>query len=125
MLEGTGCTECDASPAIYIESPTDGPIYPTQSPYPRPGLTYSPDLEDTIPVIRARTFVGTCLSDMTVGIVWFAAERQDSSWFAKVRVLDVVSDTLRTRNLSSPLPNVRDLSRYVSSGSCRELEAGQ
>ncbi|MDP3939273.1 MAG: hypothetical protein Q8R92_14210 [Deltaproteobacteria bacterium] len=124
VLEGIGCVECDAVPLIYIQSPADGPVYyPTQKPYATPGIGYSSDLEDTIPIVRARVFVGTCLTNMTVGIVWFATERDGSTWLSKVHVIDVVSDTLRARDRPAPLPNVRDVSGYVAKGSCRELKA--
>ena len=126
VLEGTGCVECDGVPLIYIQSPADGPVYyPTQKAYATPGTGYSSDIEDTIPIVRARTFVGTCLSNMSVGVVWFAAEREGSNWLSKVHVIDVLSDTLRTRDLPAPLPNVREVARYVASGSCRELKAEQ
>jgi hypothetical protein len=126
VLEGTMCVECDAVPLIYIQSPADGPVnYPTQQAYATPGIGYSSDIEDTIPIVRARTFVGTCLSSMSVGVVWFAAERDGSTWLSKVRVVDVLSDTLRTRDLPPPLPNERDVARYVANGSCRELKAGR
>jgi len=125
VLEGTGCVECDAVPLIYIQSPADGPVYyPTQKAYATPGIGYSSDIEDTVPIVRARTFVGTCLSNMSVGVVWFVAEREGSTWLSKVHVIDVLSDTLRTRDLPAPRPNVRDVTPYVATGSCRELKAG-
>ena len=125
VLEGTMCVECDAVPLIYIQSPADGPVYyPTQKAYATPGIGYSSDIEDTIPIVRSRTFVGTCLSNMSVGVVWFAAERDGSTWLSRVRVIDVLSDTLRTRDLPAPRPNVQDVVRYVRNGSCRELKAG-
>ena len=76
VLLGTMCTECDGVPQIYIQSPADGPVrYRTQVAYGAPGTGYSSEVEDTVPIFRSRTFIGTCLPSMTIGVVWLAARR--------------------------------------------------
>ena len=126
VLWGTMCTECDGVPLIYIQSPADGPVhYRTQVAYSGPGIGYSSDIEDTVPLIRARMFIGTCLSSMTVGVVWFAEQRERTSWHSVVHVIDVMGDSLRIRDLEKPLPGPRDAQPFVGNGSCHEVRPGQ
>lgn len=122
VLAGYDCRACDAERDIYVASPVGGPItQSTKVGYFAPGGGFGSDPSDTTPHYESRMFIGNCLSD-TTAITWFARIRVDSaSMRSNVRVIDVVDNRPRVRDLRPPLPDVGIAEGRVAAGLCREV----
>lgn len=127
VLAGYGCppSECDASIAIHVHSPDDGPmvIEPLQRPFAHPGTLF--EFETDRPVQRTRFFLGDCLGGRGPVALWFiydltAADPPPP----KVMLVEVEGDALRLRWLGEPLPDPDALVPEASPGRCREIEGG-
>jgi len=123
VLEGRGCTECDANTSIYIHSPSDGPMRgeAIQPRYAYPGREVSYEDDKTV-LYEAPVFLGNCLPGNDNAVVWYERARTNvGSWQTRVFVVAVSKDTLTERRLGKPLPSVSQSVARVASRQCREL----
>jgi hypothetical protein len=123
VLEGHGCTECDANTSIYIHSPSDGAMRgeATQPRYSYPGREVSYEDNKTV-VYEARTFLGKCLPGNEDAIIWYERGRTKAGgWESGVLVVSVRKDTLSERRLGKPLPSVSQSVSRVLTHECQEL----
>jgi hypothetical protein len=123
VMAGLGCVDCDARTAIYIHSPSDGPMQDEghQPRYPYPGRIISHlDLKTLVSEIRF--FMGACVAASDDALVWFVRDRNDKgAWQSSVRVVRVEADNLRETLLQTNLPPLESTLDRVRQGSCREL----
>ena len=122
LLAGRGCLDCDANLALYVHSPSDGPMgiegEQTRMPYPGHEVFY----EDSTPLYEARTFFGDCAAAYPNAVLWF--ERQldvDRRWRASVRVVQVRDDSLALATLETGGPALEEAVDAVARGRCREV----
>jgi hypothetical protein len=123
VLEGRGCTECDANTSIYIHSPSDGAMRGegSQPRYAYPGREVSPEDNKTV-LYEARAFLGDCLPGSDNAVIWYERGRTKlGAWQTGVFVVAVHKDALTERRLGNPLPSVSETLSRVAAGQCREL----
>lgn len=123
VLEGRGCTQCDANTSIYIHSSSDGPMRDegTQPRYAYPGRVGSYEDGSTL-VYEARTFIGDCLPGYGNAVVWFERGRaKGGPWKTQVLIVHVRGDQLREVRLTKGLPPVSQSVQRVKAGRCREV----
>ena len=123
VLEGRGCTQCDANTSIYIHSPSDGAMRneAKQPRYEYPGREVSYEDGKTV-LYEARTFVGDCLPGKDNAVIWYERSRTKAgTWRTGVFVVAVREDALTELRLANPLPSVSQSLNRVATRQCREL----
>ena len=123
VLEGRGCTQCDANTSIYIHSPSDGAMRgeATQRRYAYPGREISYEDNKTV-LYEARTFLGNCLPGYDNAVIWYERGRtKTGASQTGVFVVAVRKDTLTEIRLGQPLPSVSQSVARVASRQCQEL----
>jgi hypothetical protein len=123
VLEGRGCTQCDANTSIYIHSPSDGPMRSeaTQPRYAYPGREVSYEDNKTV-LYEARTFLGDCLPGNENAVIWYERGRTKvGAWQTGVFVVAVRKDALTELRLGKPLPSASQSVARVAARQCREV----
>lgn len=86
IMAGRHCHECDAELALYIHSPSDGPMMVDQG----GGARYHPgrilDGGSGQPIYEGRTFYGEVLSE-TAGVIWYERIHQADGTVQEVTTL--------------------------------------
>lgn len=121
-MAGRGCPDCDANAAIYIHSPSDGPMRgeASQPRYMFPGREVF--YEDGKLLYEARVFIGACLPGHDNAVVWHQRERtKRNDWLETVFVAGVRHDRLATRGIEAPNPSLSDTLELVRVTRCREI----
>lgn len=122
LLAGRGCMDCDANIALYLHSPSDGPmgVEGEQARFPYPG--HEMFYEDSTPLYEARTFFGDCAAAYRNAVLWFQqAPDVDGRWRASVRIAQVRNDSLIQATLLSGGPSLEEAIDAVAQGRCREV----
>ncbi len=122
VLAGRRCEGCDANLALYVHSPSDGPmgVESEQPRFPYPGREVF--YEDSTPLYEARTFFGDCAAAYPNAMIWFQRQIDvDGRWRATVRVVQVANDTLTTTVLETGGPALSEAEDAVARGRCREI----
>jgi hypothetical protein len=122
ILSGRGCGECDANLAIYIHSPSDGPLgdeaHAQRFHYPGRLLSR----EDGGPLYQSRMLFGDCLAAHPNAVVWFERERAaGGKWAESVLIAQVRGDELVTQRLTEKLPRKAEVLRAMLAHTCSEL----
>lgn len=125
ILAGYGCNDCDINRALYIHSPSDGPIQGGSHPrYTYPGsLTEweTPNPEGEI-IEHSRAFVGECVANTDPVVLWVidtpSIEGQPTQ---RAEIVRVEADTLRLDSLEDPPSVLHAAERGVRSRLCREI----
>lgn len=123
LLSGRGCIDCDANIAIYIHSPSDGPmkIEGEQPRFPYPGREVT--FDEGAPIYEASMFYGDCLPAYPNAVVWFQRRwAHDMQPHESVLIVRVRNDSLVQTELRADLPTISSARRAVDRGKCRELE---
>jgi hypothetical protein len=122
VMAGRSCVDCGANIALYVHSPSDGPmrVEAEQPRYPYPGREVFYD--DGTPQYEARTFFGDCAATYPNAVIWYQRRRIDADqWQASVLVLQAGGDGLRAVLLERDLPDVAEAVAAVRAGRCREI----
>ncbi len=118
VMRARGCTECDANLAIYVYSPSDGPVGPEheQVRYPYPGALIDPFEGDTL--MRTRTFIGEIAPDVQ-GLWWHIEQFEaEGEWHASTFLITITGDTVQSR---ADGPTLAQMEAWTSGGRVREL----
>lgn len=122
VLSGRSCVDCDLNVALYVHSPSDGPmrIGGEQPRFPYPG--HEKFYDDGTPLYEARTFYGDCAAAYPNAVVWYQRRRVEADrWQASVLIVQVSGDSLRQVLLEDVLPDVTEAMAAVRAGRCREI----
>jgi hypothetical protein len=122
ILSGVGCEECDANTAIYIHSPSDGPMKGegTQRRFDYPGREFS--RKDRRVISTIRTFLGDCAPDYPSAVIWFKHSiGDDRQWRDAVLVAVVQEDHLVDEVPKARMPTIGEAEAAVRTSRCREL----
>ena len=122
VMAGRSCVDCDANLALYVHSPSDGPmrIGGEQARFPYPG--HEKFYDDGTPLYEARTFYGDCAAAYPNAVVWYQRRRVEADrWQASVLIVQVSGDSLRQVLLEDVLPDVTEAVGAVRAGRCREI----
>jgi hypothetical protein len=121
LLSGRSCVDCDVNLALYLHSPSDGPmrIGLEQPRYPYPGRETF--YEDGTLQYEARAFFGDCAAAYPNAVIWYQRRRDADRWRSSVRVLQVHGDSVRELLLEQALPDVAEAAAAVRAGHCREI----
>ena len=122
ILSGIGCNGCDANTALYIHSPSDGPMKNEgeQTRFYYPGRELDYQLRKL--VYTGRVFLGNCISGHPGAIVWFEKfVGDDERWQSDVVIAEVNSDNLAVKTIDREMPPVREAEVSVQRGQCREI----
>ncbi|HXV89931.1 MAG TPA: hypothetical protein VD707_01095 [Gemmatimonadales bacterium] len=122
VMSGRSCVDCDANLALYVHSPSDGPmrIGAEQPRYPYPGREVFYD--DGSPQFEARAFFGDCAAAYPNAVVWYQRRRIEADqWRSSVLVVQAAGDGLRQVELDRILPEVTEAVAAVAAGRCREI----
>jgi hypothetical protein len=124
VLGGRECDACDAGWAVFIEAvdrPDSDPILNAPQ-FPYPGRVLGHDDADDSLRFESRMFVGQCLSQLRPAVMWFSKDyTATAGGGAQVHVVEVVEDTLVTRDLEPPLPPISAVTGRITAGRCREV----
>lgn len=122
VMSGRSCVDCDANLALYVHSPSDGPMRlgGEQPRYPYPGREVFYD--DGTPQFEARAFFGDCAAAYPNAVIWYQRRRIEADqWRSSVVVLQAGGDGLRHVELDRTLPDVAEAAAAVRAGRCREI----
>ena len=122
VMAGRSCVDCGANVALYVHSPSDGPmrVESEQPRYPYPGREVFYD--DGKPQFEARTFFGDCAAAYPDAVIWYQRRRVDAErWRSSVLVVQVGGHGLREVLQERDLPDVAEAVAAVGAGRCREI----
>ena len=122
VLAGRGCDDCDAGTAIYIHSPSDGPMQGEggQERYSYPGR-YK-DSETGELVEKTRAFLGTCIPGRREGVVWYMQWMdKKGKWQVGFLIAEVVNDEIKSKYLPKPKEKLGETLQFVKRDICKEL----
>jgi hypothetical protein len=122
IMSGVGCDECDANTAIYVHSPSDGPMKNEgqQDRFMYPGR--ESDYENGELVYEGRMFFGDCVQGHPNALVSFDRFlTQDKTWGRSVTMVEVKADALTVSQLNTNLPDTTVTLANVQSHRCTEI----
>ena len=122
VLAGRGCFECDANTAIYIHSPSNGPMKgeAEQERYSYPGR-YKDYMTGKL-VDKIRAFLGVCIPGRREGVAWYMQRMDEKGkWQVGFFIAEVVNDEIQTQYLLKPKEKLGETLQFVKQGICKEL----
>ena len=122
VMSGRRCDDCESNLALFVHSPSDGPmrLEAEQPRYPYPGREVF--YEDGALQYEARAFFGDCAAAYPNAVIWYQRSRIEvDQWRSSVLVVQAGADGLRRVELEQMLPDVTEAVAAVRAGRCREI----
>jgi hypothetical protein len=122
VMSGRSCIDCDANVALYVHSPSDGPmrVEAEQPRYPYPGREVFYD--DGSLQYESRAFFGDCAAAYPNAVIWYQRTRIETDrWRSSVLVVQAGADGPHRIELDRNLPEVGEAVAAVRAGHCREI----
>jgi hypothetical protein len=122
VLSGRDCDACGDAVAVYVGSPSDGPLLQREG-GPFPGRQFDPDTHELL--FTSRLFVGRCLDATHDAAVWFYLDggkeaAKHGSYFIRVEDDKIVSKDLPDGNAAGA-PQLARTEALAAGGICTEV----
>lgn len=120
IMAGRHCNECDAELALYIHSPTDGPLITEAGANARyyPGRILDGETRD--PLYEGRVFHGEVLAE-TGGVIWFEKIRQADGTMQEMTTLVDLDGEIPVEQNFMDHERLSKTLELAARGSCTEI----
>jgi hypothetical protein len=101
VLAGRDCLACGDAEAVYVGSPSDGPLSHREG-GPLPGRQFDPETRE--PLFASRLFIGRCLDATHDAAIWFYRDTGKAAAKTGAYFIRIVDDKIVSRDLPEDAP---------------------